>query len=234
MTRPNSTGRSNAKVDAARRAAYDVLHEVGSSDAYANVALSQVHRTHELDVRDAAFCTEVVNGTLRYRGMLDGVIRECSGRPLAKLDPRVLDVLRMGTYQLLIMETDNYAAVNTSVELVRSVVGEAPVGLVNAVLRKVSARSRPQWMTLLTQGAANEDDRLAIQYSHPAWIVSALRDALGRDGSDQLPGLLEANNKPPSVTLAARPGLTTVDELVAAGATRVGSVRTPPLRLAVQ
>lgn len=206
------------RVDPARRAAYDVLHEVGSGDAYANVALSQIQRSHELDTRDAAFCTEVVNGTLRYRALLDAVISSCSGRPTSKLDPRVLDVLRMGTYQCLMMRTDSYAAVNTSVELARSVAGEAPVGLVNAVMRKVSGRSREDWTDAVVAKCESADDQLALRYSHPTWVVSSLRDALGAARADELPALLAANNEPARVTLAARPGMTTADALVAGGA----------------
>ena len=219
-SRPHHDRRSGsrAEVDAARRAAYDVLHEVGSSDAYANVALSQIQRSHELSVRDAGFCTEVVNGTLRYRGLLDAVIADCSGRAIEKLDPRVLDVLRMGSYQLLLMNTDAYAAVDTSVNLVRSVAGEAPVGLVNAVLRKVSGHTRDEWISRLSKGSPGSDEQLALDYSHPPWIVAALRDALGARNADQLPDLLDANNEPAVVTLAARPGMTTVEALIEQGA----------------
>ncbi len=220
MTNRSSRSRgSQSQADPARRAAYDVLHEVGSGDAYANVVLSQIQRSHELDVRDAGFCTEVVNGTLRYRGLLDAVIAQCSRRPTSKLDPRVLDILRMGVYQLLVMKTDAYAAVNTSVNLVRSVAGEAPVGLVNAVLRKVSTRSLAEWLTTVTAGVGQEDERLGLEYSHPTWVVAALRDALGKDGADQVPELLAKNNEPPSVTLAARPGMSSVEALLDAGAT---------------
>ncbi len=208
----------NPSVDPARRAAYDVLHEVGSNDAYANVVLSQIQRSHELDARDAGFCTEVVNGTLRYRGLLDAVIEECSARPTGKLDPRVLDVLRMGAYQCLMMRTDSYAAVNTSVELARSVAGEAPVGLVNAVMRKISGRSRDEWVSALTPRAGSPDEKLAFEFSHPVWVVSSLRDALGAERANELPELLAANNAPARVTLAARPGMCTAADLVSAGA----------------
>ena len=218
MTQQRPRGTRRPTVDVARRAAYDVLHEVGSSDAYANLALSAIQRSQELSIRDAGFCTEVVNGTRRYRGLLHAAITECSGRPTDKLDPRVLDVLRMGTYQLLLMDTDAYAAVDTSVNLVRSVAGEAPAGLVNAVLRKVGTKTREQWLQKVSTGPSGSDAQLAVQLSHPEWIVSALRDSLGPNQADQLPALLAANNDPPSVTLAARPGLSTVDDLVAAGA----------------
>lgn len=218
---PRSNSRSaqprQARIDPARRAAYDVLHDVGKNDAYANVALAALHRTHDIDSRDAAFCTQLVNGTLRYRGLLDAVIENVAKRPLDKIDPRIVDVLRMGAFQVLLMRTDDHAAVDTTVELARSVAGEAPVGLVNAVMRKIAAQSRDEWVAVLTESASPQQ-AMAIEYSHPEWIISALRDALGPQRAADLPALLATNNEPASVTLAARPGLATVDDLVADGA----------------
>ncbi len=204
--------------ESARRAAYDVLHEVGAGDAYSHVALPAVLADYDLDPRDAAFTTDLVNGTLRYQISLDAVIASCTDRPLAKLDPRVLDVLRIGAYQLLVSRTDAYAAVNTSVNLARSVSGPGPVGLVNAVLRKVSTKSFDEWLDQLTAGKDAAQSR-SIRTSHPTWIVSALTDGLGRQRAAEIDELLTMNNQPPKVTLVVRPGLAQVDELIAAGAT---------------
>jgi 16S rRNA (cytosine967-C5)-methyltransferase len=217
--KPERSGRSPGHADGsqARRAAYDVLHEVGSQGAYANIVLGQVLKDYDLDSRDAAFVTDVVNGTLRYRLTLDAVIEACTDRPLAKLDPRVLDVLRLGSYQLLVADTDAYAAVDTSVNLARSVSGPGPVGLVNAVLRRVSSKSFSEWTAEITEGK----DVLAarsLATSHPTWIVSALTDGLGRARAAEIDDLLAANNEAARATLVVRPGLAEVDELVAAGA----------------
>lgn len=223
----SAPGRSRSAVDRrppaeagepARRAAYDVLHEVGAGGAYSHVALPTVLADYELDPRDAAFVTDVVNGTLRHQITLDAVIAACTDRPLAKLDPRVLDVLRIGAYQLLIADTDDYAAVNTSVNLARSVSGPGPVGLVNAVLRKVSTKTLDEWLPTVTSGKDAAQTR-SITMSHPTWIVSALTDGLGRERAGEIDDLLATNNLPPKVTLVVRPGLADVDELLAAGAT---------------
>lgn len=211
----------SSSADRPRRAAYDVLHLVGASEAYSNLALATTIAEYDLVQRDAGFVTEIVNGTLRRRGTLDAVLRECVDRPLAKLDPRVLDVLRLGAYQLLFSDVDAYAAVDTSVELIGEVAGAAPRGLVNAVLRRVSNRSFAEWGRALDvdgDAAAMSDDQLSIAYSHPRWIISAYRDALGKDGANGLPALLRIDNEPPEVTLVARPGRSTVAELVDSGA----------------
>lgn len=207
------SGRTTS-TDPARRAAYDVLHQVGAADGYANLVAREVFADRRLDTRDAAFATELVMGVLRRQGTLDAVLATCVDRPLVKLDPRVLDVLRLGAYQLLFLHTASHAAVHSSVDLVGDVCGNAPRGLVNAVLRKVAQRDVDQWLDVLSAAAADPLTRLAVVHSHPRWIVSALRDALGGN-HDELVALLERDNTAPVVTLAARPGRSTVAELAA-------------------
>lgn len=218
--RPRDAARRRpSPVDRSRRIAYDVLHEVGANDAYANLALQQALRGADLDQRDAGFVTDVVNGTLRYRFTIDAVLGQCVHRTLASLDPRVLDVLRMGAYQLLITDTDAYAAVDTSVNLVAAVVGDAPKGLVNATLRAVSRKSRDEWIeAIVAERRPDAVDELALRHSHPRWVVSSLRDALGSEHGEELADLLAVNNEPPDVTLVARPGLCSVEELIDQGA----------------
>lgn len=201
-------------TDPARRAAYDVLHQVGASDGYANLVAREVFADRRLDARDAAFATELVMGVLRRQGTLDAVLTACVDRPMVKLDPRVLDVLRLGAYQLLFLHTASHAAVHSSVDLVGDVCGNSPRGLVNAVLRKVGQRDIEEWLNILSAEIADPLAKLALVHSHPRWIVSALRDALG-DEPDELVALLERDNAAPVVTLAARPGRSSVTELAA-------------------
>ena len=205
-------------VDRARATAYDVLRAVDEHDAYANLALPALSAERELSARDAAFATELVYGTLRGRGSYDAVLAACVDRPLDKLDPRVLDVLRLGAHQLLATRVGAHGAVDQSVKLVRAKAGHAPAGLVNAVLRKVAARDLDAWIELVAPDrAADPIGHLGIAHSHPRWIVEAYRDALGGDLAET-EALLAANNERPEVTLAARPGRADVDELLALGA----------------
>lgn len=199
-------------IDEPRRAAYDLLYEVGAEEAYANLVMPLILEHYELSGRDASFATELGFGTLRLRGLLDAVLAKCLDRELSRIEPPVLDVLRLGAYQLLFMRVPSHAAVATSVDLVRRVTRNNAAGLVNAVLRKVAAREREQWIDVVGAGAS-EIDRLAITTSHPAWQVRALADALG-NARGELPQLLEIDNAPPTVTLIARPGACTVDELL--------------------
>jgi 16S rRNA (cytosine967-C5)-methyltransferase len=163
-----------------RRIAYDVLAAVRDRAAYANLLLPRLLAERGLSGRDAALATELTYGTLRGQGTYDAVLAACSDRPLDKLDPPVLDVLRLGTHQLLSTRIGAYAAVATSVDLARSVAGPRVSGYVNAVLRRVATRDLETWLGIVAPDpAADPDGYLAVRYSHPRWIVGAYRDALG-------------------------------------------------------
>lgn len=199
----------SARTTSARRMAYNVLHEVGAADAYANLELARALRAGKLSRRDAAFATDLVGTVLRNRMLLDAVLGECVDRQFEEVDPRLRDVLRIGACQALILDKSPHAVVSTSVDLARSVVGDGAARLVNAVLRRLTSRSACDWL-----GGVRE---LHVRWSHPPWIVAALRDALGPSGAAELEELLRVNNEPPPVTLTALPGLCQVGELVDVG-----------------
>jgi 16S rRNA (cytosine967-C5)-methyltransferase len=187
-------------LDGARLTAYDVLDGVSSRAAYANLLLPQLLRERQLDERDAAFATQLAYGTLRAEGTLDAILTGLVSRPLAELDPRVLDLLRLGAYQLIDLRVPSHAAVDTTVDLTRAIVGAGASGLVNAVLRKVATGGdRAQWLATLDRTG---DEGLALATNHPRWIVAAWRDALGGDA--ELEPALLADDAPPEVHLVAR------------------------------
>ncbi|MFD6418434.1 RsmB/NOP family class I SAM-dependent RNA methyltransferase [Streptomyces sp. NPDC060194] len=208
------------KKDPVRLLAYTALRAVAERDAYANLVLPPLLKKArdggDFDARDAALATELVYGTLRHQGTYDAIVAACVDRPLREVDPPVLDVLTLGAHQLLGTRIPSHAAVSASVELARVVLGDGRAKFVNAVLRKVAADDLDGWLAKVAP-AYDEDpeQHLAVMHSHPRWVVSALWDALG-GGSAGMEDLLEADNERPDVTLVARPGRTTADELRAA------------------
>ncbi len=208
------------RPDKARLTAYDALKAVVERDAYANLVLPPLLRERNLSTRDAALATELVYGTLRGQGTYDAILATCVSRPLADVDPNVLTLLRLGAHQLLATRIPVHAAVSATVELARAVAGDSRGTFVNAVLRKVSTHDLDTWIAQVAPDeVADPVGYLAIAHSHPRWIVSALRDALGGK-VDQLAELLVADNVRPTVTLVARPGRSELAELEAAGAVR--------------
>lgn len=199
--------RRNRTADPARLTAYQVVRAVSADDAYANLVLPQYIRRNRLNKRDAGFATELTYGSLRWQGSYDAILAECVDRELDKLDPEVLDVLRLGTHQLMHMRVPTHAALDSTVALVRDQIGAGPSGLVNAVLRKVSHATFDEWLEKLAPG--DSDDDLAIWYGHPRWIVRALKQALVTHGrsAGELVQLLEADNLAPDVNLVALPGI---------------------------
>ena len=116
----------------ARGVAYEVLLEVESEDAYANLLLPHALAASGLSDRDKALATELVYGSARREGELDAVITQASGRSLAQLQQEVLVVLRLGVYQLLYLRVPNHAAVDEAVSLAKNRGLQRASGLVNA------------------------------------------------------------------------------------------------------
>ncbi|MDM8083892.1 transcription antitermination factor NusB [Cellulomonas cellasea] len=209
------------EADAARTAAFDVLRAVRETDSYANLVLPPLLRERRINGRDAGFATELAYGALRLQGRYDAIIEQCAARPVTAIDAPVLDVLRLGAHQLLGMRVPAHAAVSETVGLARQQVGAGAAQFVNAVLRAVSKEPLEVWLERIGDAADPAGDapfeRLAVVESHPVWVVRALREALVAHGrpADEIDALLRADNDAPRVTLVARPGLATADEVVA-------------------
>ncbi|MGW0878606.1 RsmB/NOP family class I SAM-dependent RNA methyltransferase [Streptomyces sp. NPDC002671] len=204
--------------DPVRMLAFEALRAVDERDAYANLVLPPLLRKArekgDFDTRDAALATELVYGTLRRQGTYDAVIAACVDRPLREVDPPVLDVLSLGVHQLLGTRIPTHAAVSASVELARVVLGDGRAKFVNAVLRKVAQDDLDGWLEKVAPPYDEDaEDHLAVVHSHPRWVVSALWDSLG-GGRAGIEDLLEADNERPEVTLVARPGRATAEELL--------------------
>jgi 16S rRNA (cytosine967-C5)-methyltransferase len=205
----------------ARKVAAEVLAAVRDDDAYANLLLPGRIAQAKLSPGDAALATELTYGTLRMQGRYDRIIRLAANRETDAIDPVVLDVLRLGVHQLLATRIPPHAAVGDTVALAP----RRATGFVNGVLRAVSRSTPAEWDARVTEGLTG-DARLAAEYSHPEWVVDALRRALDADGrADELEELLAADNVAPAVSLVALPGLVEVADVGEPGGVAPTAVR---------
>ncbi|MHA7651918.1 RsmB/NOP family class I SAM-dependent RNA methyltransferase [Mycobacterium sp. ML4] len=218
--RPDRTSRKpqnrprRKPLDPARRAAFDALRAVSQRDAYANLVLPALLHERGITGRDAAFATELTYGTCRSRGLLDTVIGAAAGRAPDTIDPVLLDLLRLGAYQLLRTRVDAHAAVSTTVDQAGIEFDSARAGFVNGVLRTIAGRDEQSWVEEL----APRNDPVgyaAFVHAHPRWIAQAFADALGASAGE-LDAVLASDDERPQVHLAARPGVLTAAVLAEA------------------
>lgn len=190
-----------------------MLRAVSERDAYANLALPALLRERDITGRDAAFASELTYGTCRARGLLDAIIAHVADRPVERIDPVLLDLLRLGAYQLLRTRVEQHAAVATTVDQAKVEFDAARGGFVNAVLRKIAARGEQSWVAeLAPDRQADPIGHAAFTHAHPRWVAQSFADALGADAGE-LTALLAADDDRPLVHLAARPGVLSAAEL---------------------
>lgn len=202
---------------AARRAAWHAVRRVHAEGAWSPPAVAAALRAARLDGRDRAFAANLAYETLRWEGTLDWVLGHAVQRPLPEIEPAILDVLRIGAWQLLHGNVPDRAAVSTAVELARAEVGARATGFVNGVLRGLARRMHSlPW--------PSGDEGVALRLAYPPWVVAEARDRFGA----RTEAVLEAGNAAPGLTLRAlgdRDAL--VDELRAAGYDARAGARSP-------
>lgn len=169
----------------ARQVAAHVLLRVERDGAYANRALHAALERRRLDPRDRALATQLVYGTLRWQGRIDGWVERLAGRPVKALDPATRVILRLTGYQLLMLASiPPEAACDQAVRLAHQFRPQA-AGLVNAICRRMSRREA---LEPPGEGLAG----LAERHAHPAWLVERWA---ARVEPPELEAWLEANNR---------------------------------------
>ncbi len=144
---------------------------------------------------DQALIYQLVYGVLRWQGKLDWVLQQFSQRPLEKLSPKTLFILRLGAFQLFFLSRIPVsAAVNESVKLAKS--GRTPwaAGFINAVLRSLDRGKEDLTFP-------SEEDPMAyltVNFSHPTWLVKQWLQSWGFEKTE---ALCRSNNQIPPLTL---------------------------------
>ena len=187
--------------DKPRQLAFEVFTDVMRNGAYSNLLLPQKLAKSGFDQRDRGFITELVYGSIRQIGRNDFIASQYSDRKWDEIDSGIVDVIRMGAYQLFDMRIPTHAAVDATTNIARKVVGESKASFVNALMRKLAAKPLDEHLALVQDDSISS---LSIRFSHPEWIVNSYRDFISN--IDELKALLIANNTPVSPTLVAWPG----------------------------
>ena len=196
----------------ARGAALQALERCRRQGAWSDEVLSQITAGTALDRRDAALAQQLCIGVLQNRMLCDFYINTYSTTNTAKMEPKLLDILRISVYTLLFLDRiPDRAAVHEAVELCKRFGLPRAAGLANAVLRRV-AENRNDLPEPPGKGTAAY---LSVLYSHPEWIVEKYVERLGYADTE---ALLRCNNREAPVTAQVNTLRCSAETLIAAGA----------------
>ncbi|MFH1487623.1 MAG: 16S rRNA (cytosine(967)-C(5))-methyltransferase RsmB, partial [Pseudomonadota bacterium] len=197
-----------------RHLALTALDRVFKKDDFSGKALADVFLHHLLlDERDRAFTSHLVQGVLRWRMRLDWMIEQASDFPLKKIDPSVLNILRLALYQIFFLDkVPDSAAVNEAVNQCKRLHAPHIGSFVNGILRNI-CRGKDQ----ITFPEKGKDPAffLSVYYSCPLWMV---KKWIREWGTEWAEGFLDASNRVPPLTIRTntlkidRPGLLRVME----------------------
>lgn len=188
----------------ARQLALKVLYEVEKNGAYPGMELKKQLSESDLSAVDRGFATELVYGVIKNRTRLDYIISKYSKQKLKKISDWIINILRMGVYQIVLLDKIPLsAAVNESVKLAKRYGHQASSGFVNGVLRNVGRSGEPEY--------PKGREYYEIFYSHPKWLCDMLFEQYG----DEAKTIIENNNKVPFTTVRVNVLKTTSKEVTA-------------------
>jgi 16S rRNA (cytosine967-C5)-methyltransferase len=206
---PGSSSRKTAGPTAPRMIAIRVVERVQRAGAYADLALHHALVQSRIPAADRALATELVYGTLRWRGRLDYLISQALDRDLGKLEPLVTSALRVGAYQLFFSDRiPANAAVDEAVRCVRAMGLERATGLVNAVLRRLAREGDQIELPKLEDDPL---DHLVHSQSLPLWLAKRW---LSQFGAEEAAKLAATMNQAAPVTIRVNRTKTTREALL--------------------
>ncbi len=189
-----------------RNTALEALERFRRDSAWSRQVMAALAEKHRLSDRDTALAARLFYGVLQNMALCDFYIG-CYAK--GKLEPKVRDILRLGTYQLLWMDKiPPRAAVDEAVRQCRSLGYARAAGLVNAVLRRIG-EAKGNLPPVPGEGTA---EHLSVLYSHPVWLVRELMDLRGYEGAR---AVLQADNTEPPVYIQVNTCRTKEQELTA-------------------
>ena len=188
----------------ARTTALSALIACRRQGAWSDGILKEYVQRDKLARRDAALASQLVYGVIQNRMLLDFYLKQVVTGSLSKLQPAMLDILRLGAYQIVFLnKIPDSAAVNEAVEQTKRYVNRKASGMTNGALRALARKKE----------ALPQPNDLATRYSHPQALVELLQESVGQA---QIEGLLQADNEPVPTSLQVNTLRSSADEVKAA------------------
>ena len=188
----------------ARKIALRALESTRRAGTWSEAALNGALASAGAERRDRALASALCYGVLQNRTLIDETIRAVSTQPLQRIEPKVLDILRLSVCQLLFLDKiPASAAVNEGVRLCRELGYARAAGFVNAVLRRIAAKPGLPETGIDAEG-------LALRWSHPLWLTRLLLDTLGPEEAE---AFLRLDNTPAPLDLQVNTLKTTAEAL---------------------
>ena len=177
-----------------REIALTTLLEINKNSSYSNISLNK-NINNQLAERDENFIRELVYGVIENKSYIDYILSKASKIKLQKLHPAIIEILRLGIYQLVFMDKiPKSAAVNESVKIAKKYGHKGSIGFVNGVLRNIS-RDIVYFSRIETK---DDIKYLSIKYSHPEFLVRRFINKFGYKSTEEL---LKANNTTPKLNI---------------------------------
>jgi 16S rRNA (cytosine967-C5)-methyltransferase len=193
----------------AREVALEILTRVEQDKSYSNLLLNQMLQKHPLERADAGLVTEIVYGTIQHLNTIDYYLNRFVAKGAQKLEPWVRCLLRLSLYQVVYLERiPDHAIVNEAVNIAKKKGHQGISGMVNGVMRNV-IRQKEQ---LMIPSDLSLVDRIALQYSHPQWMVARW---IKQFGVQNTKFICQANNTTPATSARVNILKHTRDEILA-------------------
>lgn len=183
-------------MDKIREVALKTLYKIDKEEAYSNIALDETIKENrkKLDDRDIGFISEIVYGVTSWKFTIDEIIKKYSKIKLRKISPWIINILRMGIYQIVFLDkVPKSASVNESVNLAKRYGHRGSSNFVNAILRKVDKKDYEAFFEI-----KNPVERISKTTSMPVWIIEEL---LKENSIEKVEEICKASNIKPKVSI---------------------------------
>ena len=183
-------------IDRARETALKTLYKIDKNEGYSNIILNEELEKSKknLSEKDIGLISEIVYGTITWRLTIDEIIKKYSKIKFKKLSLWILNILRMGIYQIIFLDKiPKSATVNESVNLAKRYGHKGSANFVNAILRKVNKNDYKNFSNIL-----NDEDRISKLFSMPKWIIEELLKEMNMENVEQI---CKCSNMKPKINI---------------------------------